>query len=142
FQVEALARLHYPNGTFINTLNYEYDKAVDLTQRCLQEHSVDIYEAAFENQGSFVRTDIVSKKGDRIKLIEVKAKSFDPDDPYLFIGKRGDINSGWKSYLFDLSFEKYVAQQAYPQYSFEAYLLMADKTKTTKIDGLNQLFRI
>src|SRR5690606_30809516 len=70
-QVEALARLHYPNGTFINTLNYEYDKAVDLTQRCLQEHSVDIYEAAFENQGSFVRTDIVSKKGDRIKLIEV-----------------------------------------------------------------------
>jgi hypothetical protein len=32
FQVEELARLHYPNGIFINTENYEYDKAVQLTK--------------------------------------------------------------------------------------------------------------
>tara|TARA_R110000868_G_scaffold404863_1_gene683523 strand:- start:878 stop:2401 length:1524 start_codon:yes stop_codon:yes gene_type:complete len=41
-----------------------------------------------------------------------------------------------------LAFQKYVAQKANPQFTFEAYLLMADKTKTAKVDGLNQLFRI
>ena len=32
FQVEELARLQYPNGIFINTENYEYEKAFQLTQ--------------------------------------------------------------------------------------------------------------
>ncbi len=142
FQVEALARLHYPKGVFIDTQNYEYDLATNLTQEQLKKDSVSIYEAAFEHNGLFIRTDILSKKGNHIKLIEVKAKSFDPTDEFLFIGIRGGINSGWKSYLFDLAFQKYVAQKAYPQFTFEAYLLMADKTKTAKVDGLNQLFRI
>lgn len=142
FQVEALARLHYPNGVFIDTANYEYDRATGLTRNYLEKEAVSIYEAAFGHEGLFIRTDILSKKGNHIKLIEVKAKSFDPDDEYLFLGKRGGINSGWKPYLFDLAFQKYVAQQAFPQFTFEAYLLMADKTKTAKVDGLNQLFRI
>nr|WP_292966520.1 DUF2779 domain-containing protein [Muricauda sp. UBA7809] len=142
FQVEALARLHYPNGVFIDTANYEYDRATELTRNYLEKETVSIYEAAFGHEGLFIRTDILSKKGNHIKLIEVKAKSFDPDDEYLFLGKRGGINSGWKPYLFDLAFQKYVAQQAFPQFTFEAYLLMADKTKTAKVDGLNQLFRI
>lgn len=142
FQVEALARLHYPKGVFIGTENYEYDLATNLTQEQLEKDSVSIYEAAFEHNGLFIRTDILSKKGNHIKLIEVKAKTFDPTDEFLFIGKRGGINSGWKSYLFDLAFQKYVAQKAYPQFNFEAYHLMADKTKTAKVDGLNQLFRI
>lgn len=142
FQVEALARLHYPNGIFIDTENYEYDKAVQLTQNNLQQDNVALYEAAFVNDGLFVRTDIISKTGNHIKLIEVKAKSFDPSDEFLFIGKRGGINSDWKSYLFDLAFQKYVAQKAFPLFTFKAYLLMADKTKTAKVDGLNQLFRI
>jgi hypothetical protein len=40
--------------------------------------------------------------------------------------------SGWKPYLFDLAFQKYVAQKTFPQFKFEAYLLMADKTKKSK----------
>tara|TARA_R110000751_G_scaffold84717_5_gene169332 strand:- start:460 stop:2418 length:1959 start_codon:yes stop_codon:yes gene_type:complete len=142
FQVEALARLHYPKGIFIDTQNYEYDLATDLTQEQLTKDAISIYEAAFEHNGLFIRTDILSKKGNHIKLIEVKAKSFDPNDEFLFIGKRGGIKSDWKLYLFDLAFQKYVAQKANPQFTFEAYLLMADKTKTAKVDGLNQLFRI
>jgi len=50
--------------------------------------------------------------------------------------------SNWKPYLFDLAFQKQVAQKTYPQFKFEAYLLMADKTKKASINGLNQLFRI
>lgn len=142
FQVEALARLHYPNGIFINTENYEYEKAVQLTQEALSQDNVVIYEAAFQFDDLFIRTDIIVKIGNTIKLIEVKAKSFNPNEENNFIGARGGLVSSWKPYLFDLAFQKYVAQKALPQFQYEAYLLMADKNKTASIDGLNQLFRI
>ncbi|WP_394758581.1 DUF2779 domain-containing protein [Flavobacterium sp.] len=142
FQVEELARLHYPNGIFINTENYEYEKAAQLTQEALQNDNVVIYEAAFQFDGLFIRTDIIVKNGNTIKLIEVKAKSFNPNEENNFIGTRGGLVSSWKPYLFDLAFQKYVAQKTFPQFKFDAYLLMADKTKKASIDGLNQLFRI
>lgn len=142
FQVEELARLHYPNGIFINTENYEYEKAVQLTQEELQNDNVVIYEAAFQFNGLFIRTDIIVKKGNTIKLIEVKAKSFNPNEENIFVGSRGGLVSSWKPYLFDLAFQKYVAQKTFPQFKFDASLLMADKTKKASIDGLNQLFRI
>ncbi len=142
FQVEELARLHYPNGIFINTENYEYEKAVKLTLEALQQDEVIIYEAAFQYEGLFIRTDIIVKTGDKIKLIEVKAKSFNPSEENNFIGTRGGIVSSWKPYLFDLAFQKYVAQKTYPDFHFEAFLLMADKTKKASINGLSQLFRI
>ncbi|MCR9226154.1 MAG: DUF2779 domain-containing protein [Flavobacteriaceae bacterium] len=142
FQVEALARLHYPYGCFVDTEHFEYNKAKNITRDQLQKNSVSIYEAAMEYDGLFIRTDILSKNANRVKLIEVKAKSFDPSDEYLFLGKRGGIKSGWKPYLFDLAFQKYVAQKAYPEFTFEAHLLMADKTKEAMVRGLNQMFRV
>ncbi|SDG81550.1 protein of unknown function [Flavobacterium omnivorum] len=142
FQVEELARLHYPNGVFIDTENFEYDKAFQLTQEALLLENVVIYEAAFQIDGLFIRTDIIVKNGNNIKLIEVKAKSFNPSDENIFVGSRGALVSSWKPYLFDLAFQKYVAQKTFPNLNFEVYLLMADKTKKATIDGLNQLFRI
>lgn len=142
FQVEELARLHYPNGIFINTENYEYEKAVQLTNETLQQENVVIYEAAFQFNDLFIRTDIIVKTGNAIKLIEVKAKSFNPNEENTFISARGGLVSTWKPYLFDLAFQKYVAQKALPQFQYEAYLILADKTKTASSNGLNQLFRI
>lgn len=142
FQVEELARLGYPDGFFIDADHHEYDKAIHLTQEKFTEDNVVLYEAAFFYDQLFVRTDIVEKKGNRVKLIEVKAKSFDPADPNLFVGKRGGLTSAWKPYLFDLAFQKYVAQRAYPDLQFRAYLLMADKTKPAAVNGINQLFRV
>ncbi|MDI1316576.1 DUF2779 domain-containing protein [Flavobacterium sp.] len=142
FQVEELARLHYPNGVFIDTEPKEYEKAVQLTKEVLNQENAVIYEAAFLIDGFYIRTDILEKKGNSIRLIEVKAKSFDPTDENLFIGKKGALVSGWKPYLFDLAFQKKVVQMAYPNFEVDAYLMMADKTKTASIDGLNQLFRV
>jgi hypothetical protein len=142
FQVEELARLHYPNGFFINTENYEYERAAELTQELLNQENVVIYEAAFYVDGYFIRTDILEKIGNQIKLIEVKAKAFDDNEENIFIGKRGGLIAGWKPYLFDLAFQKKVAQTAFSEFKFTAYLMMADKNKTASINGLNQLFRI
>jgi hypothetical protein len=35
----------------------------------------------------------------------VKAKSFNPKDENIFIGKNGGLVSGWKPYLFDWLFK-------------------------------------
>lgn len=142
FQVEELARLHYPNGAFINAENYEYAKAAELTREYLTQENIIIYEAAFLTDGFFIRTDILIKKGNEIKLIEVKAKSFDSTNENTFLGKKGGIDGKMKPYLFDLAFQKKVAQTAFPEFQFTAFFMMADKSKTASIDGLNQLFRI
>lgn len=142
FQVEELARLHYPNGNFIETETYEYERAAQLTRDALLQENVVIYEAAFLVDGFFIRTDILEKKGNSIRLIEVKAKSFDSTNENTFLGKRGGIDGKMKPYLFDLAFQKKVAQTAFPEFQFTAFFMMADKSKTASIDGLNQLFRI
>lgn len=142
FQVEELARLHYPNGIFIDTEPHEYEKAFQLTQEALLQDNVVIYEAAFLVDNYFIRTDILVKKGNHIRLIEVKAKSFNPNDDNIFIGSRGGLVSNWKPYLFDLAFQKHIAKTTYPKFQFEAYFMMADKSKTAKVNGLNQMFRV
>ncbi|MEO0036997.1 MAG: hypothetical protein RIQ59_208 [Bacteroidota bacterium] len=142
FQVEELARLHYENGVFINAESFEYEKAVDLTNEALSRDNVIIYEGAFLVDDYYVRCDIIVKKGNNIRLIEVKAKSFNPSDEFLFIGKNGKLVSGWKPYLFDLAFQKKVVQMAFPNFEVEAFLMMADKTKKAAKNGLNQLFRV
>ena len=142
FQVEALARLSYPGGHFIDAPYGAYQKAYNQTLELLKLDEVVIYEAAFLYDGLFVMTDILVKKGNQVRLIEVKAKSFDSTQANTFIGTRGDIRSGWRPYLFDIAFQSYVAKKCVPHLHFDAFFLMADKSKVATIDGLNQMFRL
>ncbi|WP_019037730.1 DUF2779 domain-containing protein [Psychroflexus tropicus] len=148
FQVEELARMHYPDGILIEDKKsdetYDYQDKVDQTIELLENNEdVVIFEAAFLYQNLFIRVDILEKKGDQINLIEVKAKSFDSTNAeFEFVGKRGGLDSNWKFYLFDVSFQKYVINKAFPQYTVKPFLMLADKSQTTTINGLNQLFRI
>ncbi|MFN3589829.1 MAG: DUF2779 domain-containing protein [Spirosomataceae bacterium] len=142
FQVEALARLHYPNGKTIDAASYEYELAATLTKNALTEENTVLFDAAFLVDGFYSRCDIIEKKGNKLRLIEVKAKTFDPKEEHTFKGVRGGLVATWKPYLFDLAFQKQVIQWAYPDLQVEAFLFMADKTKVATIDGLNQLFRV
>jgi hypothetical protein len=142
FQVEALARLSYPGGHFVDAPYGAYEKAYNQTLELLKQDEVVIYEAAFLHDGLFVMTDILVKKGNQVRLIEVKAKSFDSTQTDIFIGTRGDIRSSWRPYLFDIAFQRYVAKKCIPELHFEAFFLMADKSKVATIDGLNQMFRL
>jgi hypothetical protein len=142
FQVEELARMHYPNGVLIEGNDGDYELLWQQTQELLQQENVIIYEPAFLVDGFFIRVDVLVKKGNSIELIEVKSKSFTPDDEYLLVGKRGSMVSGWKPYLFDIAFQKHVMQLCFPDWNIQSFLMMADKSKKASIDGLNQLFRI
>ncbi len=142
FQVEELARMHYHDGILIEGNDGDYELLWQQTQELLQQENVIIFEAAFLYNGLFIRTDILIKKGNKIELIEVKSKSFDPSNENLFIGKRGGLVSGWRPYLFDIAFQKYVIQSCFPSWEISSFIMMADKTKQATIDGLNQSFRI
>ena len=138
-QIGELAKCYFPTGKDIETL--DINEALTETAKYLKQDNVVIFEAAIAYQNLLIRVDILEKKGNDIKLFEVKAKSFDPIKDS-FIGKSGKIDSGWLPYLQDIAFQKYVVQQAMPQATVSAYLMLADKTVSAATDGLNQKFRI
>ncbi len=142
FQVEELARLEFQDGVLIEGNDWNYDLLAAQTVELLQRENVVIFEAAFKYENLFIRTDILVKRGNNIQLIEVKAKSFDPADENLLLGKKGGLVAGWKPYLFDVAFQRYVMQQCHPEWKINSYLMLADKSKASPVEGLNQLFRI
>jgi hypothetical protein len=140
FQVGNLAKCYFPGGYDIKTLDYE--EALSETNRLLQLDNVTIYEAAIATDKLLIRVDILVKNGNSLSLYEVKAKSFDPREESPFANKNGTIKSEWKSYLYDVAFQKYVINQALPEYEVSTHLMMADKSATCPTDGLNQKFRL
>jgi hypothetical protein len=142
FQVEELARMEYPVGILIEGEHWDYQGVLNKTNTLLEQENVVIFEAAFTFDNLFIRTDILVKRGDSIQLIEVKAKSYDPSNPFTFVGKKGGLDQKWKPYLFDVAFQKYVIQKAHPDWTITSYLMLADKSKKAQVDGMNQLFRI
>ncbi len=137
FQVGELAKCYFPGGINIDEL--DYDISLEKTNTLLKQENCIIYEAAFKFKNLFIRADVVVKKGNNIKLYEVKAKSFDSNKQELLTTK-GEIVSSWKPYLYDITFQKYVICNAFPQFSVNAFLMLADKNTPSTVEGLNQHF--
>ena len=140
FQVGEIAKLMFPGGHDIKSLDHA--TAVEETNQLLVQDNVTLYEAAIRHGDLFIRVDVLNKKGNQIELIEVKAKSFNSKDIDTFSGKKGGIKKDMLPYLQDVAFQKYVASQAFPHWTISSFLMMADKSKTATVDGLNQRFKI
>lgn len=142
FQVGALAKLY--RGVEHDLSDCKgYDEPLKETERLLKENTnVIIAEAAFKWNNCFVRVDILEKIGNALHIIEVKAKSFEGENERFVNSKTGGVLSDWLPYVYDVAFQKYVVQQAMPEYNVTASLMMADKTKRADVDHLNQLFAI
>jgi len=144
FQVGELAKQYYHEGIPVDELGY--DKALSITNKLLERENVTIFEAAilFDDR-FFIRVDILKKVGNKVELIEVKAKSFDSDNPEFYYKSEklsNYIRPGWRPYLFDVAFQTWVMEHAFPNWTVVPYLMMAEKNKTTTVDNLNQHFRI
>lgn len=143
FQVEELARLYHSNGHAILGDDYDYNKLVARTNKLLEQDNVTIFEPAFLYDGLFIRVDILVKKGNTIKLIEVKAKSINGNTHESYISKNGkNLSAGMQPYLYDIAFQQYVIQQCHPEWTINAYLNLVDKSKYTTVNGLNAHFKI
>tara|TARA_R100000935_G_scaffold58869_1_gene98821 strand:+ start:2661 stop:4574 length:1914 start_codon:yes stop_codon:yes gene_type:complete len=142
FQVEELARMEHPNGVAITGDDYNYQRVANRTQELLKQENISIFEPAFLIDGLFIRVDILVKKGNRIQLIEVKAKSISSNSHNSFINSKGNLGGGWDTYLYDIAFQKYVMQLCYPEWEISASLKLVDKDATTSVNGLHTCFKI
>ena len=146
YQVGELAKYEYPSG--IEILEREHLAAAQKTKELLKQENCIIFEAAFLNAPFFVRSDIVVKRGNHIKLIEVKSKSINPSDfrNEIWNTRAGKgiqrLKSGWYEYIYDLAFQTWVARQSFPEFNFTSIFKAVDKTKSATVDGLNSLFLI
>ena len=140
FQVGELAKRYFPDGHDVKPLDYK--NSLSETNDKLKMDNIAIYEAAIQFEQFFIRVDVLNKNGNDVELIEVKAKSFNPIDTDFKYKRSKYIRPGWRPYLFDVAFQTWVTKQAFPDWNVTPYLMLADKTKVTTEEGLNQLFRI
>lgn len=138
YQVEALARCYFPEGIFVEP-NQE-ESVLDVTKKLLQTDSITLFEAETAYQQYLVRTDILIKQHDHLKLIEIKAKSMDKESIKKIEKRDGTINSEWKPYIADIAFQKWILEHAYPNYHISSYLMLVDKDSICPTDGLNRKF--
>lgn len=97
FQVGELAKAYFPGGIEMRTLNYETAEAK--TRELLERENVVIFEAALRFEDLFVRVDVLEKRGDQLRLIEVKSKSWDPVNDG-FSNKDGTLKTPMLPYLY------------------------------------------
>lgn len=144
-QVGDLAKVYFDIQPETDLSNVkEYDESVRRTEELFHRKDVNIAEAAFRWGTCFVRADIIEKKGSVINLIEVKAKSWDPDEDQLVQKTNSNkVNTGFLEYVYDVAFQQYVIRNALgPNYTVNAFLMLADKSVAADYDGINQLFRV
>ncbi len=78
YQVGELAKHYFPGGVDVETLNYA--DALAQTDELLKRDDVVIFEPAIRFGNLFIRVDVLVKRGNAVKLFEVKAKSYDTED--------------------------------------------------------------
>lgn len=141
FQIGEMAKMLYPAG--IEVTEDSHAGQLQKTQELLSNQNSVIFEGAIAHGDLFARVDILNKVGNRIDLIEVKAITFDGNNPYDdFEGARSPIKAKRLAYLQDVAFQKYLLSKAYPNFIITSYLMMIDKTKACSVTGLNQKFKI
>jgi hypothetical protein len=133
YVVGMMATLMYPDGIEITGNTKE---AIERTNEYLKQEDCVLFEAAIQSGAKLIRVDILEKKGDLVKLIEVKAKSHDTED------EPAKQKKLLEKYIEDVAFQYNVISEAFPEFKLTAFLLMPDKAKKTSIDGLAGWFSL
>ena len=140
FQVGKMATMLYPEGIEV-TARSNADAEQQTRDLLAQHDNITLFEPAIRFENLFIRIDILVKRGNHFELIEVKAKSYNSEDPKI-AGVKTEILADMLPYIQDVAFQKYVLQSAYPQATVASYMMMPDKAVTSTVNGLNQLFKV
>ena len=93
--------------------------------------------------GLFIRVDILVKKGNKLRLLEVKAKSVSAGDHESYLNSKGNkLKGGMDLYLYDVAFQKYVIQACHPEWQISSYLKLVNKDAATSVEGVHQCFKV
>lgn len=152
YMVEALAKARYPNGI---QLEYGRDPASDFarTRAALEAPNVTLFEATLLVGRRQARVDILEKRGHVVRLIEVKAKSFNGTDHAREVAQNRSgvfltqkrpyrVNSDWDGKMADLTYQVVLLEQIMPGFVIEPVLALVDKSKATGLDNVPGYFEL
>lgn len=131
--VGYMATLLFPEGIEITGSTSE---SVAKTKKYLEQENCTLFEAAIQAGQKIIRIDVLKKTGNKLHLIEVKAKSHHTEQ------EEAKQKKKLEKYIEDVAYQYLVLTEAYPQFEVECSLLMPDKAKRTQIDGLAGWFSI
>ncbi|HQH53736.1 MAG TPA: DUF2779 domain-containing protein [Candidatus Hydrogenedentes bacterium] len=130
YMVETMAKLLFPEG---HEMRCSSDPEADFaeTKRALMTGDAALFQATVIHENLLAIVDILRKEGSTLRLIEVKSSSIDSeaDGANPFRGKRGDISSGKRKYLVDVTFQAIVLRRAFPDFEVVPHLCMVDKAR-------------
>jgi hypothetical protein len=152
YMVEALAKAKYVDG-----VQLEYGRGVvDDYQRTIDQFGRDqvtLFEATLLVGRQQARVDILEKKGNTVRLLEVKAKSFDGAEhaTSLSEGRAGALRgkkkpykifSEWIEKLEDITFQVLLLEKVLPGVTIKPFLVLVDTSKNALIDNIPSLFEL
>ncbi|MDQ6769328.1 MAG: DUF2779 domain-containing protein [Gemmatimonadota bacterium] len=152
YMVEALAKAKYVDGVQI-----EYGRGVaDDYQRTIDQldrDQVTLFEATLLVGRQQARVDILEKKGNTVRLLEVKSKSFDGTEhaSLLAAGKGGCMRSSkkpygilskWSEKLEDIAFQVLLLEKVLPGVIIKPFLVLVDTSKVALLDNIPGLFEL
>ncbi len=145
-QVGALAKLMYRalDPAAVEITARDQAEQIRQTTELLKRERVTIFEGTIQRENLLIRVDVLVKQGDQVKLIEVKAKSWDPSEDSLIAKtpRSNPITPEWEPYVYDVAFQQYVLSKAYPDFQVSPSLLLVDKSRRNSVPGLGTKFPI
>jgi len=107
---------------------------VDRTIQELQKEKVNIFKPLIYHQHKLARIDILSKNGNKFDLVYVKPKAINSKYKNSLRNKKdGKINSIWKGYIEDITYQAYVLSELldtlFDHYELNSYLCLPIKDK-------------
>jgi len=152
YMVEALAKAKHADGIQVE---YHGDTSIAdayaRTIEYLERDDVTLFDATLLHNRRQARVDILVKRGATVRLLEVKAKSFDGDEQAasLAAGNKGalrgkkkphKIRGEWAEKLEDVAFQTILLEKLRPDLHVRPYLVLVDKSKRSAVDGAPLLF--
>lgn len=129
FMVEKVAQLLFPQGREFPFALGQTREAAEATRAWLEGPEDGVrFEAVVTWENRMARIDILQKQGRHLRLIEVKSSSVDTSGGgNVFRGKRGGIDSHWRPYLEDVTYQTLLLRKAFPGFTVEPLLCVVDK---------------
>jgi hypothetical protein len=131
FMVEEIAHLLFPEGQELPTNSGDTASQAAATVDWIQQTTDGVlFEAVIAWESFMARIDILEKKGNTLRLIEVKSISVDTSESGTPLrGARGGIVSGRIEYVEDVCYQASLLQRAYPDYEIQPQLCVVDKAR-------------
>jgi hypothetical protein len=152
FMVEALAMAKREGGIL---LEYGRNAVEDFerTREYLSRETVTLFQATLLWNRRVARVDILEKRGNFVRLIEVKSKSIDGAEHMANLKDGGagalcstrrphGVLTDWCPKIEDVAYQVLILERVLPGVTVQPFLVLVDKSKRSALDNLPRLFEI